>query len=54
MSRSSTSPFRGTGASIARSGAGDSTEMLIRSLEQENNALVDEISVLKNKAKKTS
>lgn len=54
MNRSSTSPFRGTGASIARSGAGDSAEILIRSLEQENNSLVDEINVLKTKAKKTS
>jgi hypothetical protein len=41
MNRSSTSPFRGTAGTSTRTGGGiESAEILIRTLEQENNALV--------------
>lgn len=49
MNRSSTSPFRST---APRGGTSDSAEMIIRTLEQENNSLVEEIGILKAKGKK--
>jgi hypothetical protein len=51
MNRSSTSPFRGLGS---RPTGPEALETVIRSLEQENNILVDEISTLKIKNKKVS
>lgn len=58
MNRSSTSPYRASGVAGTR-GAGSSTtpeslELLIRSLERENNSLVEEINTLKIKAKKVN
>jgi len=53
MNRSSTSPFRNTGASRPTTGGNnESLELLIRSLERENNSLVEELTMLKNKTKK--
>ena len=53
MNRSSTSPFRNTGASRApTSGNVESLEQIIRSLERENNSLVEEMTALRNKTKK--
>ena len=53
MNRSSTSPFRNTGANRPTTGgSNESLELLIRSLERENNSLVEELTMLKNKTKK--
>jgi hypothetical protein len=53
MNRSSTSPFRGTGGGRSNNGGNsESLELLIRSLERENNSLVEEINILKSKNKK--
>ena len=53
MNRSSTSPFRNTGANRPTTGGNnESLELLIRSLERENNSLVEELTMLKNKTKK--
>lgn len=58
MNRSSTSPYRGVGAGGVggkTTGAGttpESLELLIRSLERENNSLVEEINIMKTKSKK--
>lgn len=54
MNRSSTSPFRGIAGSSTRPGSIESTEMIIRTLEQENTTLVEEINILKAKGKKMS
>lgn len=59
MNRSSTSPFRGTGTAASRvpigsSSTPESLELLIRSLERENNGLVEEMNVLKQKTKKVN
>lgn len=54
MNRSSTSPFRGTAGTSTRTGGIESAEMLIRTLEQENTSLVEEINILKAKGKKMS
>lgn len=50
MNRSSTSPFRGVGSRSST----ESLELAIRSLEQENNSLVDEINALKIKNKRVA
>lgn len=53
MNRSSTSPFRNTAANRpTTAGNNESLELLIRSLERENNSLVEELTMLKNKTKK--
>jgi hypothetical protein len=53
MNRSSTSPFRNTGSTRpVQGGNNESLELLIRSLERENNSLVEEINILKSKNKK--
>ena len=58
MNRSSTSPYRASGAVGSRGGASggnpDSLELLIKSLERENNSLVEEINILKMKSKKVN
>jgi hypothetical protein len=55
MNRSSTSPFRNTPASRPTTGGNnESLELLIRSLERENNSLVEELTMLKNKTKKVA
>jgi FtsZ-binding cell division protein ZapB len=51
MSRSSTSPFRGI---AVRPGGSESIEGVIRSLEQENNSLVEQITVLQVKNKRVT
>ena len=53
MNRSSTSPFRNT--TVGRTpttGNIESMEQIIRSLERENNSLVEEMTILRNKSKK--
>ena len=53
MNRSSTSPYRNTNLSrTPTSGNAESLEQIIRSLERENNSLVEEMTVLRNKTKK--
>jgi hypothetical protein len=55
MNRSSTSPYRATGTNGQRPPAGgDSLELLVRSLERENNSLVEEVNILKMKSKKVN
>lgn len=55
MNRSSTSPFRNNGTSRPTTGGNsESLELLIRSLERENNSLVEELTMLKNKTKKVA
>lgn len=51
--RDDKSPYRGTSTiGGGRRGVEDSYEAIIRNLEQENTALVDEINILKAKGKK--
>jgi hypothetical protein len=53
MNRSSTSPYRNTKLSrTPTSSNAESLEQIIRSLERENNSLVEEMTVLRNKTKK--
>jgi uncharacterized protein YoxC len=54
MNRSSTSPFRSTALRSTNGGGSESLEMVIRSLERENNSLVEENIMLKNKSKKVA
>jgi hypothetical protein len=58
MNRSSTSPYRASGTAAQRSTISGSTpeslELLVRSLERENNSLVEEINILKQKSKKVN
>ena len=55
MNRSSISPYRGVGGGRATGGTTpESLELLIRSLERENNNLVEEINILKAKSKKVN
>lgn len=56
MNRSSTSPYRATGATGQRPPptGGDSLELLVRSLQRENNSLVEEVNILKMKSKKVN
>lgn len=57
MNRSSTSPYRATGAAGRGGTSGttpESLELLIRSLERENNSLVEEINILKMKGRKVN
>lgn len=52
MNRSSTSPFRGNTRTAG--GSSESLEQLIRSLERENNSLVEEVNILKQKSRKVN
>jgi hypothetical protein len=53
MNRSSTSPYRNTNLNrTPTSSNAESLEQIIRSLERENNSLVEEMTVLRNKTKK--
>ncbi len=58
MNRSSTSPYRASGPTPARTSqtatTPESLELLIRSLERENTSLVEEINILKMKSKKVN
>lgn len=54
MNRSNISPYKGLTAGRTTATGPESLELLIKSLERENNSLVEEVNILKQKSRKVT